>query len=246
MPTEQNTLFIEHNVDGLLRGDSKARGEHQSKLFMIGALSINEIRAMENMNPIGSDGDEYFIQGAMVTVESVVNGEAEEDDTGTSPPNPPEPPPDVVDESEESERSSRLRRVILDAHRPLIEGEIRGILTTESDKVKRASRKDGFESWVGNFYDEHRLYVRAKLGDAIEAAAEAAWMVTAEEMPGELRKTLSEWQTANAGLHVEESLQCIDDEQELNSDTRAATQAVSVITKIEEMICQFKPSKDES
>lgn len=52
-------FFAEFNVDGLLRGDIKSRYEAYATARQWGWLSVNEIRAMENMNPI-ENGDIYL------------------------------------------------------------------------------------------------------------------------------------------------------------------------------------------
>ncbi len=51
--------YVRFNLDGLLRGDFMSRTEGYSKLFMIGVLSQNDIRRLENMNPI-TGGDVYY------------------------------------------------------------------------------------------------------------------------------------------------------------------------------------------
>ena len=62
--------FCEHLVDALLRGDIKTRGDFYVKQFTIGALSINEIRAKENMNPIDEPGgDKHFVPLNMTPAE---------------------------------------------------------------------------------------------------------------------------------------------------------------------------------
>ena len=53
-------LFAEHLVAGLLRGDTSARSAFYKNLFDMGSLSPNDIRELENMNPI-TGGDQYFI-----------------------------------------------------------------------------------------------------------------------------------------------------------------------------------------
>jgi len=58
---ERKRYFAEFLVDGLMRGDTAARGDFYTKLFNMGAISPNEIRAKENMNP-RKDGDDYYIQ----------------------------------------------------------------------------------------------------------------------------------------------------------------------------------------
>lgn len=59
-PREQATHFVEFLVDGLERGDLQSRTSHYREMFGIGALSPNDIRSLENMNP-REGGDEYFV-----------------------------------------------------------------------------------------------------------------------------------------------------------------------------------------
>ena len=53
-------LYVEHNMNALLRGDMRARAEFYSRLRDLGAISPNEVRRFENMNPI-EDGDLYLV-----------------------------------------------------------------------------------------------------------------------------------------------------------------------------------------
>lgn len=57
-PADRGTLFAEFLVDGLLRGDSKARHTAHSMGLRDGYLNVNEVRAMEGRNPIPG-GDVY-------------------------------------------------------------------------------------------------------------------------------------------------------------------------------------------
>jgi phage portal protein BeeE len=52
--------FPEFNVEGLMRGDTKSRYDGYAIARNWGWLSVNEIRAKENMNPIGPEGDVYL------------------------------------------------------------------------------------------------------------------------------------------------------------------------------------------
>ena len=54
--------YAKHVVQSLLRGDHQARAKFYETMFKIAALNANEIRELEDMNPIGDDGDEYFVQ----------------------------------------------------------------------------------------------------------------------------------------------------------------------------------------
>lgn len=52
------TTFVRFNLDGLLRGDTQSRANYYKELYNIRAISPNEIRALENMNPYDG-GDVY-------------------------------------------------------------------------------------------------------------------------------------------------------------------------------------------
>ena len=56
-PSERQSLYVEHAVDALLRGDLKARYDAYAVGRQWGWLSVNEIRALENLNGVGVDGD---------------------------------------------------------------------------------------------------------------------------------------------------------------------------------------------
>lgn len=68
---ERNIQFAEHLVEGILRGDSQARAEYYSKMFGIGAFSINDILEKENQNPIGAEGDQHFVPANMWPADKV-------------------------------------------------------------------------------------------------------------------------------------------------------------------------------
>ena len=52
-------FFIEFSLEGMLRGDFASRGQFYRVMREVGAYSANDIRALENMNPI-PDGDIYL------------------------------------------------------------------------------------------------------------------------------------------------------------------------------------------
>jgi HK97 family phage portal protein len=66
---EKKLYFIRFNVEGLLRGDYKSRMEGYSIGRQNGWMSINDIRRLENMNPVSKaeGGDLYLVNGNMVT-----------------------------------------------------------------------------------------------------------------------------------------------------------------------------------
>jgi len=71
-PAQRETHFAEFLLTSLLRGDSKARADYYKALFAVGALSPNDIRRLENMNPVAG-GDKYFVPMNMVALEDAGN-----------------------------------------------------------------------------------------------------------------------------------------------------------------------------
>ncbi|KKL66256.1 hypothetical protein LCGC14_2146790 [marine sediment metagenome] len=72
-------FYIRHSGQALLRADSKTRATFYGLLLRLGALSPNEIRSFEDMNPVGPAGDTYFMTTNLAPLEKVASGEAAEE-----------------------------------------------------------------------------------------------------------------------------------------------------------------------
>jgi HK97 family phage portal protein len=60
--------FAEFDTRGVLRADAAGRGSYYNTLWNLGVLSVNEIRSLENLNPVES-GDVRFVQLNMTTLD---------------------------------------------------------------------------------------------------------------------------------------------------------------------------------
>ncbi len=67
---DDGDIIIEHNVDGLLRGDSKSRAEYQSILVNNGLRTINEMRRIDNLPPL-EGGDKATRQKQNVPIDEL-------------------------------------------------------------------------------------------------------------------------------------------------------------------------------
>jgi HK97 family phage portal protein len=86
-PEKQQGMYFKHVLEGLLRANASDRAEFYSKMVNIGVMSINEVRAKEDLNPV-EGGDIHLIPLNMTTLEHA--GEPPEQ---ASPPVPVEPSP---------------------------------------------------------------------------------------------------------------------------------------------------------
>ena len=65
-------VYTKLNVNALMRGDAKSRAEFYRTMTQIGAMSINEVRELEDLNGIGPAGDKHLVQLNQTTLEYLV------------------------------------------------------------------------------------------------------------------------------------------------------------------------------
>ena len=67
---EKGRFYAQFNIDGLMRGDYKSRMEGYAIARQNGWMSTNDIRALENLNPISEEegGDAYLVNGNMIPI----------------------------------------------------------------------------------------------------------------------------------------------------------------------------------
>jgi HK97 family phage portal protein len=90
--------YVQHQMNALLRADPKARAEFYTSMFGLAVMTPNTISELEDMNPIGADGDERFLTVQAVPLRSALNPP----EPASSPADPPPgasdatPPPSPV------------------------------------------------------------------------------------------------------------------------------------------------------
>ena len=79
LETEKDVYFPNFNVDGLLRGDYQSRMQGYATGISNGFMSPNDVRRLENMDPIPSEkgGDDYYLNGGYVRLEDAGRSEKE-------------------------------------------------------------------------------------------------------------------------------------------------------------------------
>lgn len=68
--------FVNHNMDGLLRGDFATRMEGLARAVQTSILTPDEARALENRPAKGGNADKLFMQGATVPIDQADQGNA--------------------------------------------------------------------------------------------------------------------------------------------------------------------------
>jgi len=68
--TERRTIFVKHNVEGLLRADSAGRASFYSQMAQNGVYTRNEIRRLENLKPM-EGADDLTVQVNLTPVDEL-------------------------------------------------------------------------------------------------------------------------------------------------------------------------------
>ena len=174
-----SSLFTEFEMDALLRPDTMARAQANAILLQNGALTIDEWRARENMNPLDSRAGEVHWMPLNIAPVSVAEAGPSEEEAASQLRNELRSQHVEVDDSFglRELRSLANRRKIAEATRPLIEEASQRLLKREVKAVQRMMKKqlaglpDGRElrGTDGLFTELDEFYH----GDFMEVIAEA-------------------------------------------------------------------------
>ena len=70
---ERGQYSVKFDMKSLLRGDLASRRDFYATALQHGFMSVNEVRAMEDMNGIGESGDVHLIQVNQIPLDSAQN-----------------------------------------------------------------------------------------------------------------------------------------------------------------------------
>lgn len=141
---ERRQQFIEHSIEGFLRADSAARSAFYTALFRVGALTRNEIRGYENLDPV-EGGDETYLEGnnyvpARLLTEKV-EAEIEATKAKTQQSNNPTLPSDPVADAEVKAHLADIKRS-LDEQADKLAVEAARAATAETQLTEKAATVD--------------------------------------------------------------------------------------------------------
>jgi len=173
---EQETLFVEHVVDALLRGDLEARGEFYKVMIAIAAMCRNEVRQLENLPPVDG-GDVFLVQGATVPIGD--DGRPVSEFAGTAGAGPGRTDPE--------EPASAGRAIVARAAgaiRATIEGSLRRWLTKESKAIQLAAKRSLSECQgrIVAMWQDQVAIIAADIAPAVDALRACGADVTAEDI----------------------------------------------------------------
>lgn len=206
---EAATYFAEHNVNGLMRGDSAARSTYYRTMTGSALMTRNEARGLENLPPVPG-GDTFLCQGATVPLDE--DGKPESEFAGNV--GIAEPPP----AEEKPDNTKAAARIMLRDALTRMQG-------VEFQAATRASKKPGeFLSWLESFYTKHQsttaeaIYApllavgcRAHVSFAVKwceqsknELLEAAGRATPSEFSAAVAEVVETWRAGRIDAAIEE------------------------------------------
>jgi HK97 family phage portal protein len=66
---KRGSEYFKFNLNAILRGDSKSRADYYRTLVNIGVLSPDEVRSLEDMNPMGNESEKVYMQSNMMPLD---------------------------------------------------------------------------------------------------------------------------------------------------------------------------------
>lgn len=178
-PNERAALFLKHNFNALLRGDNSGRSAYYTAAFMRGELSVNEIRDLEDLNPIDDPkADMHYVPVHLQPVEALPEPEPKLDEgDGVEDEEPDEEQDDDAPEEETEEGEEGAEEdgepegpelpdgmpfgTAVEVMRPVILDSVRRVLRKESHSLARALSRHGanqvaFDAWADGYYPKVR------------------------------------------------------------------------------------------
>lgn len=203
--TQQNrdSHFVEFNRRAVLRMSANDRANFYTRMQMAGNLTINEVRAAENMPPV-EHGDQLYRPANLIEIDDSVDQSSKPAPTAL---------PITSPEKEEATDDNSTAAATL---RTMVGASVDRSLQIEKDRVlKAAQNEENFTAWVQDFYTkwiETSTVVPQSRGALIAHAADSkrqlldvAASSTANSLAGAVSECVATW-TDTRGQTITETV----------------------------------------
>lgn len=214
-------VITKMNVRGLLRGDDMSRAAYYQIMRNIGVYSTNTILRLEDMDPVGPEGDELLVQLNQTTLKRLVSGDVNK---GAKPALPGQVPGAPAG-PEADQVKQNYAGLVQDAFRRILKRE-----QGRFDQVKHKNQAD-LAAWRDEFLPEQRNYMVQTLRPIFYSLA-SMLDPAANVLDAQTTNILEAATTA----HIVESRRILEDlgedpRGELEIEARAKREAENLIEK---------------
>jgi hypothetical protein len=242
-PADRQRFFPEFLLSGLLRGDTQTRYAAYALARQNGWLSANDIRELENMNPI-EGGDTYLVPLNLTPARSFES----------VPRDPLRVSADTARRLEDrAGRSIEARKRLRSAYHELFRDTAGRIVRRETARIREkaaallaARNAAELSLWLDRFYEDQREFIHDRMGPVFRSygeavAAEAADEIGAEPLGADALDRLARAYVEDfAAHHIGISLTEIR-----NLLQRAAQEGTDPLVALQELLDEWEESRPE-
>jgi HK97 family phage portal protein len=179
LPADRQRFFPEFLLSGLLRGDTEVRYAAYAVARQNGWLSANDIRELENMNPV-EGGDTYLVPLNLIPVRSLE----------PAPRDPLRVSADTLRRAEDrAARSVETRKRLRSAYHELFRDTAGRVVRRETARIREkaaallaARNAAELSLWLDGFYEDHREFIHDRMSPVFRSYGEAVAAEAADEI----------------------------------------------------------------
>lgn len=207
-PNEQDRYYAEFLLTALLRGDTQSRYAAYATGRQWGWLSTNDVRRLENMNPV-TGGDVYLQPLNMVVAGSKEQG-AGSKEQGAGSRGQGAGSKLSVRKEDGGGNTGKGRKRLAEVAMPQLEEAAQRVLNRELNDIGKMAKKLGLTDlaeWLDRFLNDHQAVVEENIAAPVTALGQLAGDAAAEEAGTEavadvLDAFLAEYVTSRSGAWI--------------------------------------------
>ena len=175
--------FWKFDLTELLRGTPAERAEMYNKLWYIGALSANEVRAQEGLAPLSAaHGNDYYVPLSSANPED-------------KPASGIRPEPRMVT-LEQRANSTQSRAKLIKTYEHILADAFRRVIKRDSQQIEARAKKMNkaqFTKWLQDEFATEVKYCTQQLQPPLKSMGEGLSTVFEKELRDEITLDLAEW-----------------------------------------------------
>ena len=188
-PHLQGKFYFKFNLEGLLRGETKSRYEAYRIAIQDGWMNADEVRAMEDLNPIGGDSGKLFMVPLnMQNRENLLTTQTDEHETTEAV---------KVTEAEEEAKEKELteaqtksllslRKKTADQYRTILKTKAEKLVKKEAEEIKKilaeTTNAEDLKREIKNFYNNLKEEINKSFSPVFSSLADNLIDVVADEL----------------------------------------------------------------
>ena len=174
---ERKVYFAEFSVDGLLRGDTKSRYEAYGSGILNGWITRNEVRALENLNPL-TGLDEPLTPLNMTTDTGGTTQQTNSKPTKTE---------------QRGRKAAEYRQWIAKSQEKILREALERVLRREANDIgNKLPKWTDIEAEMDAFYEDFRAWIIRYMQPGYQALGELVGRAAADEVDGDAQD-LEKW-----------------------------------------------------